>query len=54
MCLCVQWVDKEYYVNQDTLGLVYVYKTDSNILFTKLKAALICYMLPLDNCRGQA
>ena len=54
MCLCVWWADEEYSVNEDTIGLVHVSKTDSNTLFTELKAALICCMLPLDKCRGQA
>ena len=54
MCLCVRWVDEEYSVNEDIIGLVHVSKTDSNTLFTELKAALICCMLPLDKCRGQA
>ena len=54
MCLCVWWVDKEYSINEVTLGFVHASKTDSNTLFTELKAALICCMLPLDKCKGQA
>ena len=54
MCLCVRWVDEEYSVNEDTIGLVHVSKTDSTTLFTEFKAALVCCMLPLDKCRGQA
>ena len=54
MCICIRWVDDDYIVNEDTIGLVHVNKTDSNTLFTELKAALTCCMLPLDKCRGQA
>ena len=53
-CVCIRWVDVECSVNEDIIGLVHVSKTDANTLFTELKAALICCMLPLDLHRAQA
>ena len=54
MCVCIRWVDNEYEVNEDPIGMVKVPKTDAQTLFTTLEDVCVRCMLPLDKCRGQA
>lgn len=54
MCVCIRWVDNEYKINEDPIGLVQVPKTDSSTLFATLEDICIRCMLPLSKCRGQA
>ena len=54
MCVCIRWVDDDYNVNEETIGLVKVSKTDSATLFAALHDVCIRCVLPLEKCRGQA
>ena len=53
MCVCIRWVDDDYNVNEETIGLV-ISKTDSATLFAALHDVCIRCVLPLEKCRGQA
>ena len=54
MCIVIRWVDEAYDIYEDPIGLLQVPKTDSNTLTNGLKDVLVCYILPLSQCRGQA
>ena len=49
----VCWVNKEYEIFEELIGLVQLTKTDSATIFTALKYFLIRSILPV-MCRGQA
>ena len=50
----IRWVDEAYDVYEDLIGLSQAPKTDSNTLTNGLKDILVCCILPLSQCRGQA
>ena len=54
MCICIRWVDDNYEVYEDPIGLARVPKTDAETLYKTLCDVCIRCMLPLDKCRGQA
>ena len=44
MCVCIRWVDNEYKVNEDPIGLVQVPKTDSStFLHFKIFVYVACF-----------
>ena len=54
MSVVIRWVDQDYDLHEDPIGLIQVPKTDSETLTTALKDVLIRCILPLSQCRGQA
>ena len=54
LCITIRWVDKHFNINEDTLELIDVPKTDALTLTTVIKDSLIHFSLPLSQCRGQA
>ena len=54
LCVVIRWVDEEYEIYEDPIGLVQVPKTDANTLTCALKDVLVRCILPLSQCRGQA
>ena len=52
--MCVCWVNKEYEIFGELIGLIQLTKTDSATIFSTLKDVLICCILPVSMCRGQA
>ena len=54
LTVSIRWVDSNYSVHEDPIGLVQVPKTDPEILSSALKDILTRCMLPLNKCRGQA
>ena len=54
MCVCIRWVNDEYEVSEDLIGLMQVPQTDSSTLFGALRDVCIRCMLPFEKCRGQA
>ena len=54
MCVAIRWVDKNYEIYEDPIGLVQVTKTDAGTLTSALKDVLIRCVLPINQCRGQA
>ncbi len=54
MCVVIRWVDEEYEIYEDSIGLIQVPKTDANTLICALKDILIRCILSLSQCRGQA
>lgn len=54
MCVCIRWVNDEYEVSEDLIGLMQVPQTDSSTLFGALRDVCIRCMLPFVKCRGQA
>ena len=46
MCVCVWWVNDQYEVSEDVLGLMQVPKTDSATLFEALEGICIRCVLP--------
>ena len=54
MTVVIRWVDLNYTVHEDFIGMIHVPDTTSATLTTVIKDVLICCILPLDLCRGQA
>ena len=54
MSLSIRWVDDEYAVHEDTLGLIQLPNTKSMTIFQAIKDILIRCSVPLSQCRGQA
>ena len=54
MCVSIRWVNKEYEIFEEPIGLVQLTKTDSTTIFKALKDVLIRCVLPTSMCRGQA
>ena len=52
--IVIRWVDTDYIIHEDFIGMVHVPGTRASTLITAIKDVLIRCMLPLDNCRGQA
>lgn len=53
MCLTVKWVNDNYKINEDPIGLIEIPKTDALTLSSALKDDLIHCMLPVSQCREQ-
>ena len=54
MCVSIRWLNTEYDIFEEPIGLVQLPKTDSATIFTALKDVLIRCILPVSMCRGQA
>ena len=54
LCMVIRWVDVDYEIHEDFIGMVYVPDITSPTLTKAIKDVLICCILPLDHCRGQA
>ena len=52
--ISLRWVDSDYIVNEDLIGLVEVEMTDAATLVETIKDTLIRMHLQLTQCRGQA
>ena len=50
----IRWVDQDYDIYEDRIGLIQVPKTDVKTLTTALKDVLMRCILPLNQCKGQA
>lgn len=53
MCVVIRWVDEDYEIYEDPIGLIQVPKTDADTLTNALKDVLVRCILPLNQCRGQ-
>ena len=51
--MCVCWVNKEYEIFGELIGLIQLTKTDSATIFSALKDVLIRCILPVSMCRGK-
>lgn len=54
MVVCIRWVDEDFSIHEDPLGLIHLPKTDAGTLTSAFKDCLIRFSLPLSQCRGQA
>ena len=54
LCMCIQWVDDDFSVNEDFLELIQLPKTDANTVTLALRDSLVRNCLPIGQCRGQA
>lgn len=54
LCVSIRWVSKEYKIIEEPIGLVQMMKTDAATIFAALKDMLLCYILSVNSCRGQA
>ena len=54
MCVSIRWVNKEYEIFEESIGLVQLTKTDSATIFAALKDFLKSCILPVSMCRVQA
>ena len=52
--LSIRWVDSDYTIHEDPIGLFCLPNTTSETLFAVVKDILIRCALPLAQCRGQA
>ena len=53
LTVSIRWVDKDYHVNEDLIGLIDVAKTDALSISEVIKDVLIRCTLQLTQCRGQ-
>ena len=54
LAIIIRWVDMNYDIHEDLIGMVHVPATTSTTLTADIKDVLIRCILPLDLCRGQA
>ena len=54
LTIVIRWVDADYVIHEDFIGMVHVPDTTAATLTAIIKDMLIRCVLPLDNCRGQA
>ena len=54
MNISVRWVDSDFDIHEDALGLVQLPDTKAATLFSVIKDVLIRCSLPISQCRGQA
>ena len=52
--IVIRWVDTDYIIYEEFIGMVHVPDTRASTLTTAIKDVSTRCMLPLDNCRGQA
>ncbi|XP_028418302.1 zinc finger MYM-type protein 1-like [Dendronephthya gigantea] len=50
----IRWVDSEYNISEDLIGMVEVENTTAEVLTSVIKDTLLRCVLPLSQCRGQA
>ena len=53
LSIIIRWVDDDYIIHEDFIGMVHVPDTTASTLTTVIKDELICCALPLSNCRDQ-
>ena len=54
LCVTIRWVNNDYEISEDPIGLIEVPKTDAATLTSALKDVLVRCVLPVSSCRGQA
>lgn len=54
LCINICWVNDNFVIYEAPLELINVPMTDSSILTRAIKDCLICFTLPIGQCRGQA
>ena len=54
MSLSIRWVDNNFIIHEDVLGLIQLPDTKAKTIFSAIKDILIRCSLPLSQCRGQA
>ena len=54
MSISIRWVDTDYDVHEDTLGLIQLPNTRAETIFSAIKDILIRCSLPMKQCCGQA
>lgn len=54
MSLSIRWVDENYVIHEDVLGLFQLPDTRAATIFSAIKHILIRCTLPISQCRGQA
>ena len=54
MSLSIRWVDQNYNIHEDTLGLIQLPNTRAETIYLSIKDLLIRCSLPITQCRGQA
>ena len=54
MSLSIRWVDNNFAIHEDVLGLIQLPDTKAATIFGAIKDILIRCSLPLSQCRGQA
>lgn len=54
MSLSIRWVDLDYNIHEETLGLIQPPNTRAETIFDAIKDILIRCSLPIAQCRGQA
>ena len=54
LTLCIRWVDDDYSVHEDFIGMVHVHSTTSDAITSTIKDILVRCILNIGQCRGQA
>ncbi|KAL5493617.1 hypothetical protein EMCRGX_G014821 [Ephydatia muelleri] len=54
LSISIRWVDKDYSIHEDFIGMFKVPKTDAETLSLAIEDVLVRCVLPISQCRGQA
>ena len=54
LSISIRWVDKDYSIHEDFIGMFKVPKTDAEMLSLAIEDVLVRCVLPISQCRGQA
>ena len=53
LVICIRWVDSQYSVYEEPIGMFNVPQTDSSTILTAIKDVLMRCSFPIEKCRGQ-
>ena len=53
LSICIRWIDSEFSIHENLLGMVHVEKTDATSISTAIKDVLVRCSLSISQCRGQ-
>ena len=53
LIICLRWVDKNFYINEEFIGLVELTDTKDSTIFLSIKNVLLRLGLQMNRCQGQ-
>ena len=53
LSICIRWIDSEFSIHEELIGMVHVEKTDATSISTAIKDVLVRCPMSISQCRGQ-
>ena len=53
LSICIRWIDSEFSIHEDLIGMVHFERTDATSISTAIKDVLVRCSLSISQCRGQ-